>query len=47
MERPVGADEGVLGAVVRGIGVMCDPQRDVVHPSSVSLYQVGIGIGVT
>ena len=47
MERSVRADERLLGAVVRRISVMRDPQRDVVHAPSVSLDQHGVRIGVT
>ena len=46
MQCAIRADERVLGAIVRGIRVVRDPQGDVVHPSSVPFDQVGVGVGV-
>src|SRR3989442_11554488 len=46
MESAVGADEGLLRAVVGRVGIARDPERYVVDATSIPLDQSGVGVGV-
>jgi len=46
VERAVRTDEGLLRAVVRGVPVTRDPQREVVQPASVPFDDLGEGVAV-
>src|SRR5258706_2017152 len=46
MECLVCANERLLCAVRRGVGVARDAQRDVVHPTSVTFDKRGEGVGI-